>query len=109
MPANLGTPRGREGAGALSLARVDACAEELRLMGLERDDVPTEVDRVVRAEGSFSRKSSRAYRPATRYVADVKGFLVGRRELDDAFCGEWRKSKGSSVFLSGPLNGHEGE
>jgi hypothetical protein len=33
------------GAAALSLARVGACANELRLMGVERDEVSTRVGR----------------------------------------------------------------
>ena len=56
---------GEEGlsAAAFSLARVGACADELRLMGVERDEMPTEVGRAVGAEGSLSRNSSRAYEP----------------------------------------------
>jgi hypothetical protein len=54
---------GGEGAAALILARVGACPDELRLMGVERGEVPTEVGRVVWAEGSLSRKASKAYGP----------------------------------------------
>jgi hypothetical protein len=48
------------GVAALRLARVGAYADELRLMGVERDEVPTAVGRAGGAEGSLKRKSSRA-------------------------------------------------
>jgi len=54
---------GGEGVAALSLARVGTCADELRLMGVERDEVPTEVGRAVWVEGSLSKKSTRACGP----------------------------------------------
>ncbi len=56
---------GEEGmvAAALSSARVGACADELILMGVKRDEVPIEVGRSDGAEGSLSRKSSRACGP----------------------------------------------
>ncbi len=53
-------PFGGEGAAALILARVGACADELRLMGVERGEVHTEVGRAVLAQGSLSRKELRA-------------------------------------------------
>ena len=58
-------PFGEEGMGAvaLSLARVGACADELRLLGVERDEITTEMDSASGAEGSLSRKSSRACGP----------------------------------------------
>jgi hypothetical protein len=61
--ASPGTPPGRGGAAALSLARVGACADELRLLVVERDEVPSEVGRVVKVGGSLSRKPSRACGP----------------------------------------------
>jgi hypothetical protein len=54
---------GEGGATALSLARVGACADQLRLMGVERDEVPTEVGKAGRAEGSLSRKLARDWGP----------------------------------------------
>jgi hypothetical protein len=51
------------GAAALSLARVGSCADELRLLGVERDEITTEMDSASGAEGSLSRKSSRACGP----------------------------------------------
>ena len=51
------------GAAALRLARVRACADELRLMGVERVEVPTEVGRASGAEDSLSMKLSRACGP----------------------------------------------
>ena len=39
---------------------VGSCADELRLMGVKRDEMPTEVGRVVRVRGFLSRISSRA-------------------------------------------------
>ena len=59
-----GSPSGGEGvATALSLARVGACADELRLMGVERDEVSTEVGRADRAEDFLYKKSLRACGP----------------------------------------------
>ncbi len=52
-----------EGAAARSLARVGACAYELRLMGVERVEVSTLVGRVGGGVGSLSMKSSRACGP----------------------------------------------
>ena len=54
---------GLRGAAARNLARVDACADELRLMGVERDGVPIDVGRAGGSKGSLSRKASRAYGP----------------------------------------------
>ena len=52
---------GEEGdAVARNLARVGACADELRLMGFERDDVLADVGRASGGKGSLARKSSRA-------------------------------------------------
>ena len=51
------------GAANLSLARIGACADELRFMGVEREEVPAEVGRAGGAEGSLSRKSTRACGP----------------------------------------------
>ncbi len=48
---------------ALSLVRVGACADELRLMGVERDEEPAGVGRAERSNGSLARKSSRACGP----------------------------------------------
>ena len=60
----FGHPLGERGLPAtLSLARVGACVDELHLMGVERDEVPIEVGRAFKAEGSLSRKSPRACRP----------------------------------------------
>ncbi len=50
----------RGGAVALSLVRVGACTDELRLMGVERDDVPSGVRRAGDGGGSLARNSSRA-------------------------------------------------
>jgi len=51
------------GAATCTLARVSACADELRLMGAERAEVSTLVGRVGRGRGSLSRKVSRACGP----------------------------------------------
>jgi len=51
------------GVAARSLARVGACADELRLMGVERSEVFTLVGRVGEGRGSLSRKVSRACGP----------------------------------------------
>ena len=58
-------PLGREvgGAAALWLARVGTCADELRLMEIERDEVPTGVGRAGADKGFLSRKSSRTCGP----------------------------------------------
>ncbi len=58
-------PLGGEGgdAVAFSLVRVGACADELRLMGVERDGDPIEVGKASGDEGSMSMKSSRACGP----------------------------------------------
>ena len=47
------------GVAALSLVRVGACADELRLMGVDRDELPTRVGRSGRGKGSLSKKMSR--------------------------------------------------
>ena len=52
-----------EGATACNLARVGACADELRLMGVERAEVSTLVGRVRGGIGSLSKKASRACEP----------------------------------------------
>jgi hypothetical protein len=52
-----------EGASACSLARVGACADELRLMGVERAEVSTLVGRVGGGVGSLTMKASRACGP----------------------------------------------
>ena len=54
---------GVKGAVARDLARVGACANELRLMGVERDEVPPDVGRAGGGKGSLSRKASRACAP----------------------------------------------
>ena len=51
------------GAAALSLVRVGACADELRLIGVERDEVPTGLCMAGVDKGSLSRKLSRACGP----------------------------------------------
>ncbi len=51
------------GSAALSLARVGACADELRLMGVEGYDVPTGLSRAGVGKDPLSRKSSRACDP----------------------------------------------
>jgi hypothetical protein len=51
------------GVSARNLARVGACADELRLMGVERDELPTEVGRAGGGRGYLSRKVSRACEP----------------------------------------------
>ncbi len=58
-------PLGGEGgdAAALSLARVGACADEVHSIRVERDQVPNEMGKAGRDEGSLSRKSSRACGP----------------------------------------------
>ena len=48
---------------ACSLARVGACADELRLVGVERAEVSTFVGRVGGGVGSLSMKASRACGP----------------------------------------------
>ena len=48
---------------ALRLARVSACADELRLMGVERDGEPAGVGRAGGGNGSLARKLSRAWEP----------------------------------------------
>ena len=47
----------------LSLARVGACADELGLMGVERDELPTRVGRARGGQGSLSMNISRACGP----------------------------------------------
>ncbi len=103
-------PLGGEGGGAsaLRLARVGACADELRLMGVERDEVSIGVGRAGRDEGSLSRKSARACGPPAMERI-WRGPRGGRRELDDAILGERWTSKGSALFPSGALSGHEEE
>jgi len=54
---------GGRAASALNLARVGACADELRLMGIERDELPTNVGRAGGGIGSLSMKASRACEP----------------------------------------------
>ena len=59
-------PRSEEvggGAAALSLARFGACADELRLVGVERDEVPTGAGRAEGNKGFLSRTSSRTCGP----------------------------------------------
>jgi hypothetical protein len=58
-------PLGREvgRAAEFNLVRVGACADELRLLGVERDGVPTIVGRAGGGRGSLSRKVSRACEP----------------------------------------------
>ena len=58
LPCRL--PLGVEvrGAAARNLARVGACADELRLIGVERDEVPPVVGRAEGGKGSLSRKES---------------------------------------------------
>jgi hypothetical protein len=51
------------GVAARSLARVVTCADELRLMGVERDEELTSVGRAGGGKGSLSRKVSRACEP----------------------------------------------
>ncbi len=51
------------GVTACSLVRVGACANELRLMGVERAEVFTLVGRVGEGVGSLSKKASRACGP----------------------------------------------
>ena len=48
------------GAAARSLARVGACADELRLMGVARAEVDTLFGRMGEDGGSLARKASRA-------------------------------------------------
>ena len=48
---------------ACSLVRVGACADELRLMGVVRDEAFTLVGRMGGGVGSLSRKASRACGP----------------------------------------------
>ena len=48
---------------ARGLARVGACADELRLMGVARDEVLAVVGRACSGEGSRASKSSRAWSP----------------------------------------------
>ncbi len=56
--------RGGKGVAARNLARlVGACADELRLMGVERDEVPTSVGRAKGRKGFLSRKVSRVCWP----------------------------------------------
>ena len=55
---------GVKGAAARDLARVGACADELHLMRVERDGVPTDVGRDEGGKGSLSRKASRACGPS---------------------------------------------
>ena len=52
-----------EGATACSLARVGACADELRLMEVERAEVSALVGRVGGGVGSLSKTASRACGP----------------------------------------------
>ena len=60
-----GLPSEGRGAGATacSLVRVGACADELRLMGVERAEAFTLVGMVGRGVGSLSKKASRASGP----------------------------------------------
>ena len=48
---------------ASDFMRVGACADELRLMGVERDEVPTGVGGAGRTESFLSRKFLRACGP----------------------------------------------
>jgi hypothetical protein len=54
---------GEGGAVALSFVRVGACADELRLMGVERSGLPSDAGGAGGNEGSLTRKSSRACVP----------------------------------------------
>ena len=55
---------GEEGcAVARSLAQVGACADEFRLMGVERDEVHTDVGRSSGDEAYLAIKSSRVFAP----------------------------------------------
>jgi hypothetical protein len=64
MPASVVPPqRGGGGATACDLVRVGACADELRLMGVERTELFILVGRVGGGVGFLSRKASRACGP----------------------------------------------
>ena len=67
------------GAAARGLARVDACADELRLMGVERAEVSILKGRVGGGRGFLSRKVSRACGlPAKEWMwSDVEGRGMG--------------------------------
>ncbi len=62
-PGGLPSEWGVAGVTACNLMRVGACADELRLMGVERAEAFTLVGRVRGGVGSLSRKSSRACGP----------------------------------------------
>ena len=96
------------GAAARSFTRVGACADELRLMGVERDGEPAGVGRAGGGLGSLASKIVECLW-TTRYGAYVERSLGGRRELHDATRGERRTSEGSSLVPSGALSGNEGE
>ena len=51
------------GASARNLTQVGACSDELRLMGVERDELPTKVGRAGGGRGSLSRKALKACEP----------------------------------------------
>ena len=57
--------RGVGSAAALSLVRVGACVDELRLMGIGRCVLPIDVGEAGGDGGSLARKSSRTYLPPT--------------------------------------------
>ena len=62
-----------EGATARSLARVGACADELRLMGVERADVSILVGRMRGGDGSLSSKAWLVAGVGSRAVALLQG------------------------------------
>ncbi len=64
MPASVPPLKGEVGgATACDSVRVGACADELRLMGVERTDLFTLVRRVGGDVASLSKKASRVYGP----------------------------------------------
>ncbi len=74
------------GAAALSLARISACAEKLRLMGVERDEVLTGVGR---AEGDKSSSQGNSREPVDLPLWSGCGEVLGGTARI-AQCSSWR-------------------
>ncbi len=72
---------------ARSVARVGACADELRLMGVERDWVPADVGRAGGGEGSIKENRLEYVRhPRWSECGEVHGGTVRTGQ-----CNSWRE------------------